>query len=262
MSGGGDLVLAGVGVHAQVDGGHEPLSAAVAHEVVVAVGEEVPRGHRADQSAEGAGQHQGAGTGVHPLARDVHHRDVQPVAAEYGHDEVAAEGGAAGLTQDGGASPALGELRQPALVAQPVAQVQQHHLAAQPLDAEAFAHPGQQVGQDGGDPDGDQQAGAHLADVEAGGDEEQDRGDHGEQEGQALAFEEQSAGQDGEDGGARREPAGRPPHGAHADADGQGDQGDQDEPVAEEHLALEHRDESLRGGAQHTGGLGGRCGVH
>src|SRR5699024_314332 len=83
-----------------------------------------------------------------------------------------------------------------------------------------------------------------------------------EQKGQTLAPEQQATGQHGQERGTGRKPARRPPYRTQPDTDGDHDQGDENEPVAEQHLAPEQRDEPLARGAQQPAGFGCPCGVH
>ncbi|GAA3234489.1 hypothetical protein GCM10020256_51520 [Streptomyces thermocoprophilus] len=110
----------------------------------MAAGRKACGGQGAEQSAERAGQQQGARTGVHALAGDVGEDDLQGAAAvgAGGDDEVAGEGLAAGRAQRHLVVPAAGQPGQLALDADAFAQVEQHGAAAPPGHADAAAELG------------------------------------------------------------------------------------------------------------------------
>jgi hypothetical protein len=92
------------------------------------------------------------------------------------------------------------------VLAQPVAQFEQHPVAAQPLDADLLARTGEHDGQHGGDHDGAEDAQADLAEAEHERVVDDDGGDDAEQEGEAAYAQHQPAGEHGEHHRARREP--------------------------------------------------------
>ena len=77
MTGDGDHVLPRVEVDHHVGDRREALLPLLADEVAVGRRQEVLVRHRAEQATEGAGQQQGAGAGVDPLAGHVDQRDLQ-----------------------------------------------------------------------------------------------------------------------------------------------------------------------------------------
>ena len=103
-------------------------------------------GTEPEQAAERAGEQQRAGAGVDALAGDVdqRHLELAAVVRPGGDQEVAGERRAAGGAQhDLGLTSRLGQGRHLALGGQPVAQVDQHRVAAGPLHPQPPARPGE-----------------------------------------------------------------------------------------------------------------------
>ena len=132
----------------------KPSRGRAAAHVGVAGGQELLSRHRAEQAAERAGQQQRPGPGVDALAGHVDQRDLERLAVEGGHHEIAAERGTAGRPEHHRRAPALAQPGQLALGLDAVPQLEQHPVAAQALDAELLAGPGQDVGEDRGQHDG------------------------------------------------------------------------------------------------------------
>ncbi len=190
-------------------------------------------GQRAEQSAEGAGEQQGPGAGLHALAGNVGQDDLQgPAAVGAGRDhEVAGERLAAGRAQGHLAVPATRQGGQFALHADAFAQVEEHGAAASPRHADAAAELG--------DDESEEPAGGHHQDG-AGGDAGRALGIGAEDEGlddqcgrgggvqgeEAGGAQQQAAGHDRQDERRRREPDGQHQRAA-------GDGGDGEEQAAE-----------------------------
>ena len=212
-----DHVLPRGQVERQVHRGDEALRRrATPPHVGVAGGQELLSRHRAEQPAERAGQQQGPGSGVDALAGHVDQRDLERLAVAERHHEIAAERGAAGGPEHRRRAPPLAQRGQLALGLDAVPQLQQHPVAAQALDAELLAGPGQDVGEDRGQRDGGHDPGPGLALHHV---VDQRAGDHGEEDAQGPGPHQQAAGQDRQDHHARREPPYRDVHGRHRDGD-------------------------------------------
>ena len=195
-------------------GGDEALAPPAAPQVGVGRGQEVGPRHRAEQAAERAGQQQGPGTRVDSLARHVDQRHLERLAVGVGDDEVAAERRAPGGAQHHVRAPALPQRGELALLPDPVAQLDQHLVAAQALEPELRPGPREHVGErrrhhDRGDDAG---PGPVFGDVVR-----DDRGGDHEQHPQRPDPEQQAARQDRQDDHAGREPPLRQVHGGHAD---------------------------------------------
>ena len=79
VAGAADVVVAGREVEREVDRGGEPLVPVLLEQELVGAVEELARRQRAQQSAQGPAQQQGAGAGALPLAGDVDDRHLEPV---------------------------------------------------------------------------------------------------------------------------------------------------------------------------------------
>ena len=127
-----DRVLPRAQVDLEVHGRGEALDPALSREVVVGGGQELVRGHRPEQAAEGSGQQQRAGAGAGALAADVDEHDLQAITRgrSVGDEEVAGEVLAVGRADARRHLPARGQVWQLAAEGDAVAQLGEHAVAA------------------------------------------------------------------------------------------------------------------------------------
>ena len=144
VAGAADVVVAGREVEREVDRGGEPLVPVLLEQELVGAVEELAGRQRAQQPAQGPAQQEGAGAGALALAGDVDDRHLEATLDARGDDEVARERGAPGRPQLAGGVPLRGQVGDPALAQDPVAQVDEHHLALDAGHAEARAAEGRQ----------------------------------------------------------------------------------------------------------------------